>query len=258
MSQGKGAVAWSVKDGLATIRLEGDHGNAINDDLVDGLMSTFHEAEANREIRGVLLTSGGKLFSPGLDLRILVSFDRPRMARFLERFSACLVGMFTLPKPVVAAIPGHALAGGCVLILTTDWRILKEGAAVGLNEIKVGVPLPFGVSLMLREAVRTPRMEEVALLGRNYTGAEAVSAGVVHEIHGAEGFESYCMERLREFADRDLRSYAATKRYLRSATVERIRANDSLFREEFLDCWFSEGTRARIDGIIADLERRKR
>jgi enoyl-CoA hydratase/carnithine racemase len=118
------------------------------------------------------------------------------------------------------------------------------------------VPLPFGVTLIVREAISGPRLEEVALFGRNYRGAEAVDAGLVHEVHALDGLEELAIERLREMTSKDLQSFAVTKRYLRSRTVERIRAYDAQFGDDFLDCWFSEGTRARIEGIVADLRAR--
>jgi len=253
VTQAPTTVRYSAGDGVATVRIARDHGNAINDTLVRDLMTTFQEAASDSGVRGVLLTADGKLFCPGLDLRELIELDRAAMERFMQRFSAMLLALYTFPKPVVAALSGHALAGGCVLSLTADRRILIEGALVGLNEVKVGVPLPFGVSLMLRETVRTPILEEVALIGRNYRGQEAIDSGLVHEIHGAGGFETFCLERLAEFTEKDLNAFATTKRYLRSAAVERIRANDQKFVPEFLDCWFSNDTQARIRGIVAQL-----
>jgi enoyl-CoA hydratase len=257
LPQDRQAVKVAVEGGLARLRLDREHGNAVNDDLLQGLMTAYNEAIADPEVRGILLTSAGKLFSPGLDLRDLRSFDRRQMHRFMSRFSACLIVMVTCPKPVVAALAGHALAGGCVLALTAEWRILREGALIGLNEVKVGVPLPFGVTTILHDAVRTPRAEEIALLGRNYADADAVEAGLAHEILPAEGFEPACLERLQEYADRDPKAYATTKTYLRSAAVERIRANDAMLVEQFLDCWFSDETRKRIDAIIASLDSRE-
>jgi len=256
MSHVSKTVQLDVSDGLATIRLGREHGNAINGDLLQDLLSAYQEAAVDSEVRGVLLASAGKLFSPGLDLRELLEFDRTRMQRFMARLTACLIVMYTCPKPVVAAVRGHALAGGCVLALTADRRCLREGAMIGLNEVKVGVPLPFGVSLILREAARTPRTEEVALLGRNYSGAEAVEVGLAHEVLPEDGFEEKCLERLAELATRDPKAYATTKRYLRSRTVERIRASDFPLLEEFLDCWFSAATRARIESIVSELESR--
>jgi enoyl-CoA hydratase len=257
MSQVSRTVQLDVDDGLATIRLDRDHGNAINAELLQDLLTAYQDVAADPGTRGVLLTSSGKLFSPGLDLRELLELDRARMQRFMARLTACLVVMYTCPKPVVAAIRGHALAGGCVLALTADRRCLREGAMIGLNEVRVGVPLPFGVALILREAARSSRTEEVALLGRNYSGAEAVEVGLAHEVLPEDGFEERCRERLAELTTRDPKAYATTKRYLRSQTVERIRASDFPLLEEFLDCWFSDATRTRIASIVAELDSKK-
>jgi enoyl-CoA hydratase len=256
MAQRARAVSVTVGNGLATMRLAREHGNAINEDLVTDLMSACHEIAPDPQIRGVLLASTGKLFCPGLDLQELVALDRRAMGRFMIRFRDVLLDLYTLPKPMVAALSGAALAGGCILSLTADWRVLKRGAPIGLNEIKVGVPLPFGVARVLRDAVHRTRMEEVALLGLNYADEEAVATGLVHEIHEEAGFEAHCLARLEEFASKDLRAFAHTKKYLRSSVASQIEAEDQRNQKEFLDCWFSPATRGRIDQIVAGLKSR--
>lgn len=249
-------VTVSVENKLAIVRIDRDHGNAINDEVVDGLMTACQELESDPAVRGMLLASRGKLFSPGLDLQELSELDRPTMTRFLHRFNACVLVLYTFSKPMVAALHGHAVAGGCVLSLTADWRILKEGAMVGLNEVRIGVPFPFGVSMILRESVPRRHLEEIALFGRNYRGREAKEAGLVHEVRPEQGFEAYCLERLQELSDRDPRAFAITKRYLRSSTTERIRASDPHFVGDFLDSWFSPETREKVVAVLAGLEKK--
>ena len=250
-------VTLSTEQGLATLRLQREHGNAINPQLVEDLLTALRRLEADDEARGVLLAASGKLFSPGLDLQELSELDRPMMERFLHRFNECILSLYTFSKPMVAAMHGHAIAGGCVLSLTADWRILRDNALVGLNEVKVGVPFPFGVAMILRESVSSTHLEEVALFGHNYRGAEALAAGLVHEVRPEEGFEEHCIERLEELAGKDPQAFALTKRYLRQATVERIRANDPRLAAEFLDRWFSPETRERVGAIVAQLRERK-
>jgi len=244
-----------TKDGDAAIlRLTRDHGNAINDALVEALLAALAEVEADPGVRGVLLASTGKIFCPGLDLKELILLDRPGMERFMHRFSSAVLALYTFPKPVVAAMHGHALAGGCVLGLCADWRVLRRGALVGLNEVKVGVPLPFGVSHIVRDAVPRHEVAAVALLGRNFSDEAAVAAGLAHELWDADGFEAHCRERLAEFTSKDGPALSVTKRYLRSPVVERIRAHNRLLMPEWLDGWFSPGTRARIAAIVAGLK----
>ncbi len=250
------AVTLAIEDGLAVVRMRRSHGNAINDELVGELIDVCGEVERNTEIRGVLLAAGGKLFCPGLDLQELVELDRDAMHAFTVRFNACVFALYNLSRPLVAALHGHAVAGGCVLSLTADWRVLAEGAMVGLNEVRVGVPFPFGVAMLLKSTVPHARLEEVALFGKNYTGSEAIDSGLVHEVRPVEGFESYCLQRLAELADRDAYALAVTKRYLRRATAESMREGDAEFAHEFVDSWFRPETRQRILQLVEQLRAR--
>lgn len=250
-------IARTEDAGLLTLRMNRRHGNAINPELVEGMIDALTEARANPAVRGVLLASSGKIFCPGLDLLELRSYDRATLERFLGRLSDCWNALFTFPKPLVAAISGHALAGGCVLALTADRRVLRWGALVGLNEVRVGLPLPFDVALVLREAVHPRHLADVALLGSNFTDEAAVAAGLVHEVHEADGFEPYCLSRLEEYASRDARAFALTKGYLRSEVVERVRAARNAYIPDFLDTWFSASTQAAIQRVVEDLESRR-
>lgn len=244
-----------TKEGpIGVVRLERAHGNAIDDGLVESLVAVLAEAESDPAVGGVLFTAGGKIFCPGLDLQDLVALDREAMERFMRRFSAAVLTLYAFPKPVVASLHGHALAGGCVFALCADWRVLRRGAVIGLNEVKVGVPLPFGVALLVREAVPKNKLTGVALLGRNYSDDEAVAAGLTDELADPGAVENIARERLDEFLSKDAFAFAVTKRYLRSPVVERIRANNRLLLPEWLDGWFSPGTRERIGAILQELK----
>jgi len=246
----------SSRDGLRTIRLSREHGNAINGALLEALRMAYDEAAADDAVRGLLLASTGKLFCPGLDLKELSVLDRPAMEEFLHLFQGTLLVMYGVGKPVVAAVDGAALAGGCVLALTADWRVLRAGSPIGLNEVKIGVPLPWGVTQILRDSAARSRIEEVALFGRNYADEDAVRAGLAHEIAGPSEVEARGIERLAEFAEKDPAAFATTKRYLRIEVIEKMRERDHRYASEFLDGWFSEGTRRRLAGILESLERK--
>ena len=243
-------VDLAVDDGLCVMRFGRAHGNAINDALVGDLIGAVQEVEADDRVRGVLLAASGKLFSPGLDLQELIELDRPGMLAFLNRFNACMLTLYTLSKPLVAAIHGPAIAGGYLLTLNADWRILRRGAKVGLAEIQVGVPFPFGIAMILRESVPRARLVELALFGKDYDDRQALEAGLVHEVLPGDSFENSCLRRLEELAAKDPIAFAITKRYLRSASVERIRANDPQFTADFLDSWFAPGTQQRIRSVV--------
>lgn len=250
-------VTLSVDGELATLTIAREHGNALNPATIAGLAALARQAGDDPAVRAVLLAAGGKLFCPGLDLQELVDLDRGAMQGFLRRFNECILALYTLSKPVVAALHGHAVAGGCVLASTADWRILRRGALIGLNEVVVGVPFPYGVAQILRATVPAHRITEVALFGRNFAGEAALEAGLVDEVAEPEDFEARCRERATELAAKDSRAFAITKRYLRSTTAERIRAHEARLEPEFLDAWFAPETRARIQGLVVQLRARE-
>ncbi|HEU0094750.1 MAG TPA: enoyl-CoA hydratase/isomerase family protein, partial [Vicinamibacteria bacterium] len=165
---------------LVTARFDKARGNAIDEPFTQELLQVAKELGADPGVRGVLLASAHpKLFSPGLDLVTLLEYDRAAMERFMRLFAQAVWALYALPKPVVAAINGHAVAGGCILALTADYRILRRGGVqVGLNEVKVGVPLPWSVALLLRASVPAAALTQVALLGRNFADDDAIAVGL--------------------------------------------------------------------------------
>jgi enoyl-CoA hydratase len=265
---------------LAVLRLDKARGNAIDEALVDELLRACAEMEADDGVRGVLLASANpKLFCPGLDLVSLIEFDRPRLERFMQAFGRMLGSLFGLRKPMVAAVSGHAVAGGCILALTADWRVLRRGGvSIGLNEVKVGVPLPLSVSALLRATVPPGSLSRVALLGRNFADDEALAAGLADELAGGSGgtgespqlderarihsaraddaFEGACLARLQEFAEKDPYSLAVTKKYLRAEALQQMKAEDPVAVAEWLDGWYSAATQDRIRAIAASLTRK--
>jgi len=240
---------------LVTARFDKARGNAIDEPFTQELLETAKQLGADPGVRGVLLASAHpKLFSPGLDLVTLVEYDRAAMERFMRVFAEAVWALYALPKPVVAAVGGHAVAGGCILALTADYRVLRRGGVqVGLNEVKVGVPLPWSVALLLRASVPPAALTEVALLGRNFADNDAVAVGLADQLADADGFENFCRARLEEFADKDTASIAITKGYLREGVLREMRSREKEEMAVWLDRWFSDGTRERIRQIVAGM-----
>ena len=242
---------------VAILRLDKARGNAIDEPLVQELLEAARALAADATVRGVLLASAHpKLFSPGLDLVTLVGYDRGAMERFMLLFAEMVWALFELPKPMVAAVSGHAVAGGCVLALTADHRVLRQGAQIGLNEVKVGVALPWTVLELLRVSVPPPAFAPVALLGRNFSDESALAAGLAHELAPAEGFEAACLARLDEYVEKDAAALAVTKDFARRDAVALMRQHERARLGAWLDGWFSASTQARIRGIVDGLGRK--
>ena len=248
-------VQIEIKDGIGAIRLAGPRGNAMSENLLSDLSSALRTVGGDPSVRAVLLASAhAKLFCPGLDLVSLSGTSRTEMGAFMLNFSTVLTDLFALRKPMVAAVNGAAVAGGCLLALTADWRVVKRGAQMGLNEVKIGVPLPWSAVMLLKTASPAFAHSAVALLGRNFEGDAAVASGLANEVADANGFEAAVTERLAEFAEKDAYAFGITKGYLRRAAVTSMRDRETALLDEFLDGWFSEGTQERIQKAVAGLK----
>jgi len=217
---------------LSILRLDKTRGNAIDDALLEDMARWIVEATRDDQLRGVLLASAHpKLFCPGLDLVSLVDRDREAMRDFMNRFATVLWGLFGLLKPVVAAINGPAVAGGCILAMAADARVIARGAPIGLNEVKIGVPLPWSVVILLKSTVPPTSLAEVALLGRNFDGEEAVRVGLADAVVERDQLEAAALARLQEFAEKDALAFGATKGWLRSQTVATMKAHETACAE---------------------------
>jgi enoyl-CoA hydratase len=243
-------VGWTESGGLGIARLAGPRRNAIGDALLAGLERAIAEVERS-EVRGVLLAAAGPLFCPGIDLIEARARNRRSMRQFMERFARVLLALWTLPKPVVAAIEGHALAGGCLLALTADRRLLKNGARFGMNGIRLGVPLPLEAIEILRASVALHRFEDAAVRGRDFSEDAAIEAGLAHELLGEARFEERCLGTLATLSGADERALAAAKIRFRGPVAERALLGAPERLEAFLDAWFSAATQGRIEAIVA-------
>jgi len=242
---------------LGVARLSKARGNAIDAALVEDLIKLTAEAAADDGLKALMLASAHpKLFSPGLDLVSLVEYDRAGMRHFMGRFAEMLWALYAFRRPVVAAVNGPAVAGGCILALTADYRVLKRGAPIGLNEVKVGVPLPWSVVLLLRATASPAATSRVALLGRNFADDEAIAAGLADEVVADDAFEQTCLARLTEFAEKDAHALSVTKSYLRAAVLAEMRAREAAEMDAWLDGWFSDTTRARMKETVAALTKK--
>ena len=244
---------------LALLRLQKPRANAIDAQLLEDLLSATRELSQDDEVRGVLLASAHpRVFCPGLDLVALVDQDREQITALMRRFAETVWALYGMEKPVVAALAGHAIAGGCVLSLTADYRVLaRDGVQIGLNEIRVGVPLPWTVTLLLQASLPPQSLTRAALDGANAQGEDALAMGFAHELADADGFEEVCLERLQQRADREPAAFAVTKRHLRQSTLERMRTEEDARLGAFVDCWFSDGGQARIKAQVETLTRKK-
>ncbi len=232
-----------------------DHGpNALDVPLMDALrarLATLREAGAPPV---VLSSAHPTLFSPGWDLKSLARAEREHVASTLRQFDSLVLDLFSYPAPTAAAIGGHAVAGGCLLALTCDLRVMATGPSrLGLAELNLGVPVPAGSLLMLRSRLDPSAVEELVLRGDGFTAERARDVGLVHRMASSDEVVSVAGRELAKLASKPLHAYAATKRFLYGDTWRDMEQRDADAEQLFLECWFEDETRQRVDEVARSL-----
>jgi enoyl-CoA hydratase len=206
----------------------------------------------------LLLTGTGKIFSAGLHLPTLAPLGRPEMEGFLDRFHRTFIRLFTWPAPLVAAINGHAIAGGCILALMADARIMADGPfTIGVNEAQLGLSLPSVAANAVRFHVPASRLVSVVYEGRLFSPSEAAASGLVDEICPQGELWQRAADRLDRMTAIPPAAFSEIKAEARGPAVERIRAESPENSKRWLDLWFSEESRRRVSEVVAKLSGRK-
>ncbi len=238
---------------VAILRIRGTKANSLTPEMVAQLGAVVSEVLAT-DARALVLTGEGKFFSAGLALPALVGFGRSDLQAFMDRFAKTMRALFASPKPIVAAINGHAIAGGTVLALQCDVRIAAAGEQrIGLNEAQLGLSLPTAVLEPLRFAVPARSFVEIALEGRLFTPVEALAVGLVDAVVPAEGLEAAAIARARSLGAIPPAAFAATKESLRRPVLEAIDRYTAADAERWLDAWFGAEAQARLQATVTRL-----
>jgi enoyl-CoA hydratase len=244
--------AETLEGGIVVLTLDRPRANAFDPALVADL---FRAVRAASDAPALVIASSQKLFSAGWDLPIVRALLREEMTAFLGGFCGLVRELFTFPAPVVAALPGHAIAGGLIVATTADERIAAEGKGeLGLSEVALGVPIPRACYEVFRHVLGDRRAERLAAAGDNVPVSRAYEIGLVDYIVPAEDLLTAAVERARQLAGRSRAAYAEIKRRARADALFRF---DRAFEgDPFLDFWFSDEARRRIDALIARLTKK--
>lgn len=225
--------------------------NAINDSLVKELRITLRMLKEDPGVEALVLTGDGSFFSFGFDVPELYPLSPDEFTRFLEDFCELYTELYVFPRPVVAALNGHAIAGGCMLALACDRRVMvNEDAKIALNEVAFGSSMPAGSLELLVACVGTANAERVALEGTMLFPQEAEALGLVDRIVPSEELMPVAVGEARRLASNDARAFASLKRMLRYPTAERMRAAEGSSIREFVDMWYSDSTRKQLEKIV--------
>lgn len=243
-------------DDILEIRLARPPVNALSPELIRALRLAVTGAPAGGA-RAVVLSAGPGLFSAGLDVPALLQLDRDGMLAMWDDFHGLLAGVACSPIPIVAAITGHSPAGGTVVALNCDYRVMAEGPyKLGLNETQVGLALPRAIMASLQRLIGPHQAERHIVAGNMIDSAAALKIGLVDELAPVD----QVVERALAWARFHLGLPARAMRLNRAAARADLCAIYTDPRQmpvdEFVDGWFHPETQAVLQALVARLKSR--
>lgn len=200
--------------GILTLRLAHGKASAMDVELCEALTRELRDAEKS-DAKAVILTGTGSIFSAGVDLFRMTNEGAAYVERFFPALRDSLHALFTFWKPIVAAVNGHAIAGGCLLAAACDYRLMSAGK-IGVPELLVGVPFPAVAVEILKYACGRDA-QSLIYSGRTVTPDEAKLAGLIDEVAAPDFLHARAEVVARELAAIDSRNFAITKKQLRGA-----------------------------------------
>lgn len=233
----------AINDGIAKIVLARGKVNAINEKVVEELTERLNELSQNPDVKSVVLTGTGRFFTFGFDIPEFLGYPKDDFIRYLTKFTDLYRLIFMYPKPVIASLNGHTIAGGCMLAIACDYRIMVSGKArISLNEINFGSSLFAGSVDLLKMWLGQRPAEIAAYTGAMYSAEEALKLGLVDEVCSEPELESETEKAARNFGEKDPDAFASIKKLLRSQLADEIKTRESQSILDFVDIWYSEKT----------------
>ena len=238
-----------LHDGIAVVTMTHGRANALDTEFCLAIAETFEQF--GRDVKGVVLTGSGNIFSAGVDLVRMSNEDLTYVAEFLPAFDRAILALFNYSRPLVAAVNGHAIAGGCLVACTADYRIMVDGVfRIGVPELKVGVPFPPAALEVLRFATPERYMQELASGERIYDAQEALTHGLVHKVVPALSLMETAEGEIKRLAGLQASAFSLTKAMLRRPVVDRIAYFNEVYGNQVEADWTSDETRQAIRDYV--------
>jgi len=238
-------------DGVAVLSMTHGKANALDIEFCDALAARFNDLR-KADTKAIVLTGRGKIFSAGVDLKRLSSGGAEYIRRFLPALHRLYEAAFFHPKPVVAAVNGHAIAGGCVLACCADRRLMaRDAGRIGVTEILVGVPFPALAFEVVRFAVPPRYLPEFTLSGATYATDEALRRGWVDEVTEPGKLIDDAIAVAQQLSGLSPAAFAQTKSQVRQPVTERLTKSGDGTDKLVTDIWTAPATLSYIRDYVA-------
>ncbi|HEX3896999.1 MAG TPA: enoyl-CoA hydratase/isomerase family protein [Rudaea sp.] len=247
-------------EAIVELRLARPPVNALDPQLVRHLRTAIESAPA-LGARGIILSGKAGMFSAGLDVPVLLSLNRKELIAFFADFFGLCGAIASSAIPIVAAISGHSPAGGAVLGIFCDYRVMARSAdsskpfRIGLNEVQVGLSVPVPIQAGLQRLIGVYRAERLMVAGTMLDSEQALAIGMVDELTEMDRVVPRATEWLRELLKLPPLAMLGTRQIARRDLAAVFENPTSFALDEFADSWFGSETQAALKALVAKLKK---
>jgi enoyl-CoA hydratase len=236
---------------IAILRLNRPPVNAVNVELLRATDVALGEVAGHDDLAALILTGAGKAFCAGLDLKDVPSYTRAGQREMVLGINRIVTRLYGLPIPTVAAVTGHAIAGGLVIALACDYRVgTSAPCQIGLTEARAGIPFPEAAMAVVRAELGPVVARRRALVAVNGSSQEALAGGMLDELQAPERVVPRALEVARDLASIPRLAYGQIKRQLRAETLARIEAGVAAGTDPLLETWLSADTEEAAGSLL--------
>lgn len=241
---------YQVENEIGVLVMQHGRANAFDLELLQALRTELKQSVAHN--KALVLGGQAQVFSAGVDLVRLLREDSSYTDAFLEALVGFFHDVFEYPRPIVAAVNGHAIAGGCITMMACDWRVVAQGSAkIGVPELMVGVPFPSIALEVLRFACPRRHLQQLTFQGALWTAPECVENGLIEEICDAASIWDRAKRQAQSLARIPTNSFQTTKSMLRDAALKNCRSLTDDFEKQIRSAWKSPQVRQAIQDYVA-------
>ncbi|MEZ5036025.1 MAG: enoyl-CoA hydratase/isomerase family protein [Chitinophagales bacterium] len=244
------------KINYAILQMDRGKSNPINQQFVDEFIEALNQLLLDEKVLGIVITGKENFFSAGLDIPELYSYDEAQFDVFWKKFLQMILQLSKFNKPMVAAITGHAPAGGCIIANGCDYRVMADGNyKIGLNEIPVGIVVPKGVYAQYSMWIGTRNAYQYLMEGKLYSPKHAQEIGLIDEVVPLENVLERAEAKLKQYLQYEQSGWRLTKTQLRQSVVDTMESLTDKEMIMFQKQWWSEPVRSILGAFIDKLKK---
>ena len=246
-----------ISDHICYIQLDRGKSNAMHLEMIEEISNTFQTLKDDPTIFAVVLQGKEGFFTSGLDLITLYQYDEAQMRTFWDKFINLIEQLVSFPKPFVTAVTGHSPAGGCVLALCSDYRVMAAGEyIIGLNEVPVGIIVPSSIFELYSFWIGSGNASRFLLEGKLLNPQEALSAGLIDEVVNFDLIQGTATRKIKQYLQFEPNAWQASKLNIRKHLIQQVQETKGAAIDQVLERWWAPSTRSILKTIIDNLTKK--